>query len=219
MTDKHNEKQHRIDKREYVSYIGNVDDFKYHVYALADRNGYRQYKNTVIISDGATWIRSIKEELFPDAQQILDLFHLKENVYNYSKFIFNNNESKYEPWAKDICIILESGEWESVLNDIKIYTNKINTTSPCVNLQNYILNNKNNIDYPLYKQQGFFVGSGAIESGNKIVLQNRLKLPGMRWNVPTAQFVLSLKAKVESRLWDSVVVPMVKRKLHEAEAD
>ena len=62
----------------------------------------------------------------------------------------------------------------------------------------YITNNKDNIDYPAYKAKGWFVGSGAIESGNKTVLQNRLKLPGMRWNVSTAQYVLSLKAKLES---------------------
>ncbi|MDR0684516.1 MAG: hypothetical protein LBF83_05255 [Spirochaetaceae bacterium] len=32
------------------------------------------------MSDGAAWIRNMVEELFPDAQQILDFFHLCENV-------------------------------------------------------------------------------------------------------------------------------------------
>ena len=82
-----------------------------------------------------------------------------------------------------------------------------------VNLYTYISNNRDNIDYPTYKAKGYFVGSGAIESGNKIVLQNRLKLPRMRWNVPTAQCMLSLKAKLESNQWDSTVVPMVSRRM------
>ncbi len=30
------------------------------------------------------------------------------------------------------------------------------------------------------KALGFYVGSGAIESGNKVVLQKRLKLAGMK---------------------------------------
>lgn len=202
------ERQHRVRKREYISLIGTAQDFKYHLYALAKRNGYGKYKKTVILSDGATWIRNIKEELFPDAQQILDLFHLKENTYEFAKDIFKNDESKYRPWAEKICTRLENGEWKDVLKSLEKYKDRPSRPG-CVNLYTYINNNTNNINYPAYRQQGFFVGSGAIESGNKVVLQNRLKLPGMRWNVKTAQYVLSLKAKLESGLWDSEVVPLV----------
>ena len=202
------ERQHHIGKREYVTLIGTSQDFKYHLLSLAIRNGYGKYKDTVIISDGATWIRNIKDELFPDAQQILDLFHLKENTYEFAKDIFNNDEVKYRPWAEDLCKRLEDGQWEDVLKSLVKYKGRP-THSGCVNLYTYISNNKNNIDYPAYKKRGLFVGSGAIESGNKIVLQNRLKLPGMRWNTKTAQYVLSLKAKLESGLWDSEVVPYV----------
>ncbi len=49
------------------------------------RNGYGDYKETVIISDGAAWIANMAEEMFPDAQHILDLFHLKKNVYDFAK--------------------------------------------------------------------------------------------------------------------------------------
>ena len=61
------EKLHQIMKSEYISYTGGVDEFKWHVLALAIRNGYGRVKKTVIISDGAMWIRSVKKELFPEA--------------------------------------------------------------------------------------------------------------------------------------------------------
>ena len=48
-----------------------------------------------------------------------------------------------------------------------------------------------------------------IESGNRSVMQERLKLPGMRWSVESAQFVLTLKCKYDSNLWESVVVPLI----------
>ena len=44
-------------------------------------------------------------------------------------------------------------------------------------------------------------------------MQERLKLPGMRWDVTTAQYVLSAKMKYDSGLWDSYVVPLVYSKL------
>ena len=79
-TDKHGDRQHKIQRREYTSYIGSVDEFKKHLFSCAIRNGYGLYKETVLLSDGAAWIRNMREELFPDAQHILDYYHLCEAV-------------------------------------------------------------------------------------------------------------------------------------------
>lgn len=204
-------REHRILKREYTSLIGTAEEFRKHLFALAARNGYGEYGHTVILSDGATWIRNMKEELFPDAQQILDLFHAKENVHRFSRLIFRG-EAEAEAWAKDICTRLEDGGWQDILRELKAYEGT-KVPDGYVNLYTYLSNNRNNIDYPEYIRKGYFVGSGAIESGNKIVLQDRLKLSGMRWNVPTAQYMVSLKAKLESGLWFSYVEPLVKKTL------
>jgi len=53
-----------------------------------------------------------------------------------------------------------------------------------------------------YEHKGYFIGSGAMESGNKVVMQQRLKQAGMRWNVETAQNLLTLKSKAESGFWN-----------------
>ena len=73
----------------------------------------------------------------------------------------------------------------------------------------YLSNNRDCINYPSYVAAGYFIGSGVIESGNRSVMQERLKLPGMRWSVESAQFVLALKCKYDSNLWESVVVPLI----------
>jgi hypothetical protein len=207
---KKGEKQHRIEKREYTSYIGSVDEFKKLLFACAIRNGYGIYKKTVILSDGATWIRNVKEEMFPDAQQILDYYHLCENVNNYAKQIFSMNEVKYRPWANRICEELKESHHEKVLNELDNISKK--QTAQCsFNLGGYIRNNMNNIDYATYIKKGYFIGSGAIESGNKVVLQQRLRQSGMRWNIETAQCLLSLKTKQASHLWhQDVEIPIMR---------
>jgi hypothetical protein len=204
-TDKNGKQRHNITKKEYVSYIGSATEFKKHILACALRGGYGRFKETVFLSDGATWIRNIVEEIFPDAQQILDYFHLCENVNTYAKHIFNMDESKYKSWAKDVCERLKDSGYRDVLLELKAFKDKKPSNCP-VNLYGYISNNVNNIDYAVYEQKGYFIGSGAIESGNKLVLQDRLKRAGMRWNVNTAQAMLTLKAKAESNLWASDVV-------------
>jgi hypothetical protein len=199
-TDHKGIRQHQILKKEYISYVGSASEFKKHLFALALRGGYGRYKNTVIISDGATWIRNMAEELFPDAQHILDYYHLCENVNTFAKYIFKMDEAKYRPWAKDICKKLKEGDSQQVLNELKPFNNSIPDSCP-VNLSGYIMNNINNINYAEYEKKGYFIGSGAIESGNKLVLQDRLKRAGMRWNTDTAQSLLTLKSKSESNLW------------------
>jgi hypothetical protein len=94
----------------------------------------------------------------------------------------------------------EFSEVANVLKELESHENK-HMGNCQVNLYGYIANNINNIDYMAYEQRGYFIGSGAIESGNKIVMQQRLKQAGMRWNVETAQNLLTLKTKAESSLW------------------
>ena len=208
-TDKHGNRQRRIMRKEYVPYIGSSSEFKKHLFACAMRGGYGSFKETVLISDGATWIRSMAEELFPDAQQILDYFHLCENVTTFAKHLFNMNEAKYRPWAESVCKRLKESKYRIVLEELEPLKDKVPGNCP-VNLYGYISNNVNNIDYVAYEQKGYFIGSGAIESANKTVLQDRLKRAGMRWNVETAQAMLTLKAKSESGLWmDDVIKPFL----------
>jgi hypothetical protein len=208
-TDKKGKRQHRLMRKEYISYIGSASEFKKHLLACALRGGYGRFKETVVLGDGATWIRNMVEEFFPDAQQILDYFHLCENVHTYAKYLFNMDESKSKPWAKDICSTLKDSNHQLVLKELTSFKDRVfkNCT---VNLYSYISNNVNNINYAEYEQKGYFIGSGAIESGNKLILQDRLKRSGMRWNVISAQPLLTLKSKAESNLWvNDVVIPFL----------
>jgi hypothetical protein len=110
------------------------------------------------------------------------------------------DESKYEPWAKSICSHMKSSQYNLVLRELEPLKDKKPSGCP-VNLYGYITNNIKNIDYAAYQEKGYFIGSGAIESGNKLILQDRLKRAGMRWNTATAQAMLTLKTKAESNIW------------------
>lgn len=195
---------HIITKKEYGAYIGNVEEFKKYMLNVAIKAGYCKIKKVVIISDGATWIRKACEEIFPDAQQILDKFHLEENVFTYAKFKFGNDEKKYTKWAKSIMNHIEKGKKENAIKKLE-KEDFDNLPVGVPNILNYIKNNIDKIDYSEYIKNGYFIGSGAIESGNKVVLQRRGKQAGMRWSVSGAQYMLTLKSKWESNLWKSEV--------------
>jgi hypothetical protein len=203
--DKHGEPQHTILKREYTAYVGDSEIFTKLMLALAIRNGYGKYKHTVLISDGATWIRNLKSLIFPDAQQILDFYHLKEHITDYAKEIFNLDEKKYLPWSKQVSDLFKKGSSEmafSIIDKTKYGRNR----NSCEKLRQYLENNKDNIDYGTYRAKGYFIGSGAIESSNKTVLQRRLKFASTRWNLDSGQAVVSLMSKKRSGLWNDDVI-------------
>ncbi|MDR1166644.1 MAG: hypothetical protein LBO66_12415 [Deltaproteobacteria bacterium] len=204
------EEEARLGKREYIAYLGSAEEFKKHLWALALRNGYGTYGKTILLSDGASWIKYMKEELFPDSQHILDYCHLSENISTFAKDIFDNIDIKYKPWAKAMKSLIIEGRYQEVLTELKgISSRQLSKSS--INLTNYITNNKYNIDYTTYRKNGWIIGSGGIESANRTVLQQRLKQTGMRWNVENGQYILSLMAKSKSNLWN-VVNEIVKNK-------
>jgi len=193
-----------IKKKEYVAYFGKVEEFKKFIFEAAARAGYGRIKKIVIIGDGAQWIWNMCEELFPDAVCILDLFHLKENVFEYAKALFPNNEKKYTQWAKTVSHYVETDQVKKALKKIKENPLPETANDNTVKLAGYINNNINRINYLEYKNKGFYVGSGMIESGNKVVVQKRMKQAGQRWGMNGGQSVVTLRAKYESNKWDEV---------------
>ena len=192
-----------ITKKEYTAFIGTSEDFAKFVYQIACNQGYGKYEQTIVLGDGAGWIRTLCNEKFPDAIQILDFYHLEENIYDFAKYIFKNIEKKYKPWAETIKDYILKQRIDAALREIKKYSKK-KLPKGVVNLEKYIKNNIDRINYKEYKENGYFIGSGAIESANKTILQRRLKQSGMRWTVETAQPLLTLRAKVESGLWNEI---------------
>ena len=200
---KRKDKSNIINHKEYVSYIGNVDTFKILVFAKAVELKYWEYESIVFISDGATWLRNMIEELFPEAIQILDKFHLIENIYDYAKYIFNEDMKKAEKFKDKIIGYCYSREYNLIVKELKKYKGVTIPKTVC-NLPVYLENNKNKIDYSTYEHNGWFVGSGAIESSNKTVIQLRLKQAGMRWSVDGANYVIALRCMWESDHWNKI---------------
>ena len=190
---KNGQEYHKILSKEYISYLGNADTFKEHLYTVALRNGLEEHKKIVVISDGAAWIKSFLTDYCSglDVLQILDYTHLKENIFKFANACIKGGKKAKNEWSNKLKELVKNGhidkalEMTAPLKDIR--------KEGVPNIHKYLLNNKDCIDYPSYVKQGYFIGSGAIESGNKSTMQERLKLPGMRWEVQSAQYVLAAK--------------------------
>jgi hypothetical protein len=57
------------------------------------------------------------------------------------------------------------------------------------------------MQYPLFQAQGWPIGSGMVESGNKLVVQARLKGAGMHWAEEHVNPMLALRNILCSGRW------------------
>ena len=62
----------------------------------------------------------------------------------------------------------------------------------------YFATNADRMRYPQFRAEGLPVGSGAIESAARHLVQQRLKRPGRGWSVPGAAAVLALRSALAS---------------------
>jgi hypothetical protein len=194
-----------VNKKEFVTYFGNKDEFKKALLAAAIRAGYKAGKKIIAIGDGATWIWDMFEELFPGCIKILDFYHFSENVNKYAHFAFEKDESARTKWVDDIIELSFSNNTSKIITKIKEIESKNERPSNIINLHNYISTKRELITYGKFKDENYIIGSGAIESGNKIVVQKRLKQSGMHWTVNGAQSIATLRAKYKSDLWHKVI--------------
>lgn len=193
-----------ITKKEYVTYLGSVNEFKKVLFDSAARAGYGKVKKVIVIGDGAHWIWAMSKELFPDAECILDYYHITENIYDYAREVFDYQEKKYKKWAEAVIYYVKTEQFKKALK--KITDNPLpERANKTVNLEGYIKNNMDKMKYLEYKNKGYYIGSGMIESGNKTVVQKRMKQAGMRWSVDGGQYMAVLRAKHESNRWSDVV--------------
>ena len=68
----------------------------------------------------------------------------------------------------------------------------------------YYTNHQKRMQYHIFKEKGLVIGSGAIESAHKDVLQKRLKLYGQRWTKKGLQKVAQLRVAYKSNQWNQI---------------
>lgn len=195
---------HSIMKREFIGFIGSANEFMYHYLAMAKRNESDYCSEVVIFSDGPIWIQNMVKQHFPNATHILDLYHAKENAFEFASYIYPKNPEKARTTSAQWCDMIEDGKAEELIKLLKPYEGE-KMPPGILNLHTYLSNHHSCMHYPEYKKKGYFVGSGAQESANKYVMQDRMKLQGMRWNKRTGQGMLSHKAKYVADRWDEVI--------------
>lgn len=160
-------------------------------------------RELVILGDGADWIWRLVDEHFPQARQILDWFHATEYLAPVAKVAFSD-EAEQDAWVAQMKDALWQGLVDEVIAACLDLARAEDSTDPAYVAARYYYNNRSRMDYPRYRQQGYHIGSGTIESAAKQIGSLRMKVAGAIWNLDSARKVAKARAAYLSDEWDSL---------------
>jgi hypothetical protein len=172
----------------------------------ANQVGVGQAERWIGLTDGGNGLEHWLDVNFPLAVKILDFRHASEYLTDLAKKYRKGGEAealmtswchtmKHEGGAA-ILKVLEALDRDRISEEAQ---EQYDTTT------NYIRNHLKRMKYPEYLDKGWQIGSGAVESACKTVVNQRLNMGGMRWGEMGSDQVCHLRALFRSDpdQWDA----------------
>jgi Uncharacterised protein family (UPF0236) len=163
------------------------------------------FEELIFVCDGAVWIWKLIERYFPHAIQIVDWYHASEYLPPIAEAAFGLDTPQYHAWLDTSRTQLWEGQIDALIHECQCLAS-IPAALPAVeHAVSYFTNNQKRMDYAHFRAQGYFIGSGTVESAGKQIAGLRLKRAGARWTEPGAIATAKARAAWLSDSWDHLV--------------
>ena len=160
---------------------------------------------TIFLSDGSPWLRSVHDNYYPFAIMILDIYHALEHLTEIMQLL--GYKEKTDGWAE--CFrrwkrMFKEGRAEAVVREAEKKAAHSKHAEEIGRKLQYFRDNFDRMKYDEYILNGWFIGSGVVESGCKCVVQQRLDLSGMHWSLQGAEALLPIRTLFRSGRLDEL---------------
>ena len=165
------------------------------------RRGVEQAQEVAAIMDGADWLQGFTDYHCPGATRILDFPHAAEHVSKIGEFLHGEHITENQHWLKEHLHQLKHEGPQALLLEFQELQKQYPDAEAVSGNLSYLEKRKEQIQYPLFLEQGWPIGSGIVESGNKLVVEARLKGSGMHWAEEHVNPMLALRNIICSDRW------------------
>lgn len=166
---------------EYRSELSCAEEFGRLLWASGLSDQVDRAKEQVFVCDGAVWIWKLVEQYFPDAVQIVDWYHACQYLHPIAEAVFGASPQDKEVWITETEDLLWKGKIDEVLAACLEHQQHSSAQQAAEKAISYFTNNAHRMDYQRFREAGYFIGSGTIESACKQIVTARLKKSGARW--------------------------------------
>ncbi|HZR44146.1 MAG TPA: hypothetical protein VFB12_28795 [Ktedonobacteraceae bacterium] len=157
------------------------------------RRQVREAKEVCAVMDGADWCQLFAERHRPDAVRILDFPHAAEHI-NPVLEVLERANMPFPPQMLDRCLhILKHRGPQPLLRMATRLGNDLSQQKEINTHLDYLRKREAQMQYPAFRQKGWPIGSGMVESAQKNVVEARLKGAGMHWQRKNVNPMLALR--------------------------
>lgn len=188
-------------RRVLVTCLGNADQIFDHLWAkLCALRWLGPDTVVVIVGDGAEWIWN-RAILFPKRCEILDFWHAIEKAWEFARPRYGEGSWHAVQFAHRIAVDLRSGRVDDVIVRLTKLRAPKEHQERLASLIKYYTDHRSRMRYDEYLRLGYGIGSGAVESSHKQVVQARMRQAGMRWSEAGARRLLALRVLLLNNEW------------------
>lgn len=189
----------------YFSRMEAAQTFTEHATGEMLRRGVDQAEQVGAVMDGAEWIDGFLEEQCRQALRILDFAHAAEYVSQIGQLAHAAGSVLPSDWLANQLHDLKHHGPAGVLYEVQRLREEYPEEEELARHVTYLEKREARMQYPQYQAAGWPIGSGTVESGNKVVMQARMKGAGMHWEPAHVNPMLALRNSACNDLWDEAV--------------
>lgn len=199
--EEHGEQVVHTQKLSYFSRKVNAETFDRLALVEIHRRGIENAQQVAAVMDGAEWEQGFTEHHCPKAIRILDFPHAAEHISPIGACLHGENTPETRAWLDERLHKLKHSGPEDLLAEIReLQLQQPDVQGIASNLA-YLEKRKQQMQYPSFQAQGWPIGSGMVESGNKLVVEVRLKGAGMHWAEQNVNPLLAIRNILCSDRW------------------
>ena len=185
----------------YFSRKMNADTFQRLALVEVQRRGVEAAAEVAAIMDGAEWEQGFTDYHCPKATRILDFPHAAEHVTPIGEFLYGEHTPESQAWLSERLHRLKHDGPGELLTELQQLQQQNPAAEVISNNLAYLEKRRAQLQYPQFQAQGWPIGSGIVESGNKLVVEARLKGSGMHWTDGHVNPMLALRNILCSDRW------------------
>ena len=184
----------------YFSRLSDAPSFEEAALVETHRRGLERAAQVCAVQDGAQWLQGLVDYHRADAVRILDFAHAAEYINEIGQAVQAAGGRLPATWFEGLRHRLKHQGPQRVLTHLAWLAARYPRPTIQENLA-YLQKREAQMQYPTYQQAGWPIGSGSVESANKVVVEARLKGAGMRWARHNVNPMLTLRNAVCNRRW------------------
>ena len=202
----------RLREPSYVARLSDATTFGWQVTLETHRRGTLGAGTVVAVQDGAEWLQGLVDLQCPEAVRILDFPHALGHLGQVAQAVFGVGRAPASEWLGVQAHTLRHGDPAVVLADLADLAGALRcgVQTACQPDADgviegcllYLSRRREQIEYRQFAAQGYPIGSGSVESANKVLVEARLKGSGMRWARENVNPLLVLRCLERNQRWD-----------------